>query len=69
MVDNAMKVPSPRSTAGLWWTAFWILAVGGTAGYLLSRHTDPASRTLFNVILAITLLGSGLFIICATADW
>lgn len=66
-----MKEPkSPDSTAWLWRLALLILLIGGGVSYMLSRTgQDTNSRTLFSVSMAVTIIGAGICVICATANW
>jgi hypothetical protein len=65
-----MKDSQPRGARGLWRTALFILVVGGSCSYFLAGHQAlPAQKVLFSLVLSITLLVSGILIICATSDW
>lgn len=65
-----MKGPRIHPTAGLWWTAVLIAVIGGAVSYALSldRFT-PGYRERMGVGLMITVLGAGICVIAATANW
>lgn len=59
-----------RHTAWLWWTALLIMVIGGGITYLLSlQKMTPFAQSHTSMALMITVIGSGLCVILATADW
>jgi hypothetical protein len=59
-----------QNTAWLWWLGLFLLVVGGSITYLLfKQRPDPEVQTFRSISLAITCIGVGLCVICATANW
>jgi hypothetical protein len=65
-----LKGPGLHPAAGLWWTAILVAVIGGAITYALSldRFT-PGFRVRMSVSLMITILGAGICVIAATANW
>lgn len=56
--------------AGLWWTALFVGAIGGTAAYLLARdRLNPDAAAHAGFVFLLTAIGVGVCIIAATANW
>jgi len=54
----------------LGWLAVLFLSIGGALFYFLYSFTgDPATRQLLALLLALSFLAAGIFLICATADF
>jgi hypothetical protein len=59
-----------RRPTWLWWLALLIIATGGLIIYgLSSQQTVPETQARINLVLAVTVVGAGICVICATADW
>mgnify|MGYP006308883703 CR=1 FL=1 len=55
---------------GLWLLALLIVIIGGGITWMLhSEASDPTQRQGMLIALAVTILGCGLCIICATSEW
>lgn len=59
-----------RNTTGLLWTALLISVIGGTISYMFfTQPPTPDTRANLAISLAGTILGVGICIISATANW
>ncbi|MBU0678342.1 MAG: hypothetical protein KJ626_09505 [Verrucomicrobia bacterium] len=62
-----MKKYHPK--AWLWWLAMFILILGGAIAYFLSQQkVNPDARKLMSITVLLTLIGTGICVISATAD-
>ena len=65
--DNSIPVRRPT---WLGWLAFLIVLVGGGIAYMLSlQEGNPEAQSQIFLTIAITVVASGICLICLTADF
>jgi hypothetical protein len=63
------KVPPSRPKGWLWWIAVFILIVGGLTSYMFSKDSGLQAQVHMKTTLLVTVIGAGIFVISAIADW
>ena len=59
-----------RPVRSLLWLSLLILLIGGLLTFILyTQNAHPQARLTMNVALTLTIVMSGLCVICATAQW
>lgn len=67
---DAMKTLGFRQSSGLWWTALVIILVGSGITFMFSLDkVNPGARIGMAVSLMLTIFGTGICVISATAGW
>ena len=62
--------PFARQGSSLWITAIFIALLGGVVTYIISLDvTDTARQTHMALSMMITVIITGIFIICASSRW
>lgn len=65
-----MRRPLFIGASSLWWWAIFAALTGGTITFLFSLdRLNPDARVGMAISLVVTILVTGMCIICATANW
>ena len=63
------KEPIPVSKGWLWITLIVAITGGLTTFFISLDKTDPMTTSKVATWLTITMIGAGISLICATANW